>query len=127
VAALAVLGVIDISGGKVIHSRREGRRSPQMGRTGLSNHRWMVGGRWCRLLHQWGLMVGWGYATAKVADTTVQWYMRQAVDACHHTFQHRVKELASLCWAMVGQACHRALEVGAQHGDLRALAFQSAA
>src|SRR4029450_8054960 len=58
-AAPAVLGVIDTSGGEVIRPRREGRRAPQMSRTGLSNHRWMVGSPWCRLLHQWGLMVGW--------------------------------------------------------------------
>ena len=70
-AALAVLGVIDMSGGKVSHPRREGRRAPQLGRTGLSNHRWMVGSQWCRLLHQWGLMVVWAYATATVADTTL--------------------------------------------------------
>jgi hypothetical protein len=127
VAAPTVLGVIDTSGGEVIRPRREGRHSQQIGCTGLSNHRWMVGGQWCRLLHQWGLMVGWAYATATVADTTLQWCMRQAVDGRHHALQHWVKELASLCWVMVGQACHRALEVGEQHGDLLALAFQSAA
>ena len=122
-AAPTVLGVINTSGGELIRPRREGRRTPQVGRTGLSNHRWMVGSPWCRLLHQWGLMVGWAYATATVADTTFQWRIRQAVDGRHHALEHRVKELASLCWVMVDQAFHRALEVGAQHGDLLALAF----
>jgi len=122
-AAPTVLGVIDTSGVEVIRPRREGRRSQQISRTGLSNHRCMVGGQWCRLLHQWGLMVGWAYATATVADTTFQWRIRQAVDGRHHALEHRVKELASLCWVMVDQAFHRALEVGAQHGDLLALAF----
>jgi hypothetical protein len=126
-AAPTVLGVIDTSGGEVIRPRREGRRAPQMGRTGLSNHRWMVGSPWCRLLHQWGLMVGWACAIANVANNTVQWCMRQAVDGRHHALQHRAKAWASLCWITVGQACHGALEVGAQHGDLRALVFQSAA
>ena len=126
-AAPAVLGVIDTSGGEVIRPRREGRRAPQMSRTGLSNHRWMVGSPWCRLLHQWRLMVGWACATARVAATTVQWCMRQAVDGRHHALQHRVKARASLCWVTVGQAFHGALEVGEQHGDLRALVFQSAA
>ena len=102
VAAPTVLGVIDTSGVEVIRPSCESPRSPQMGRTGLPHHRWMVGSQWCRLLHQWGLMVGWGYATAKVADTTVQWYMRQAVDGRHHALQHRGKELMSLCWIMVG-------------------------
>ena len=126
-AAPAVLGVIDTSGGEVIRPRREGRRAPQMSRTGLSNHRWMVGSPWCRLLHQWRLMVGWACATARVTATTVQWCMRQAVDGRHHALQHRVKARASLCWVTVGQAFHGALEVGAQHGDLLALVFQSAA
>ena len=98
-----------------------------MGRTGLSNQRWMVGGTWCLLLNQWGQMVGWACATAHVADTTLQWCMRQAVDGRHHALQHRVKERASLCWVTVGQECHGALEVGEQHGDLLALAFQGAA
>ena len=53
-AAPTVLGVIDTSGVEVIRPRREGRRSQQISRTGLSNHRCMVGGQWCRLLHQWG-------------------------------------------------------------------------
>src|SRR4029450_1367519 len=47
--APTALGVIDTSGGEVIRPRREGRRAPQVGRTGLSNHRWMVGGQWCQL------------------------------------------------------------------------------
>jgi hypothetical protein len=38
-AAPTVLGVIDTSGVELIHPRRKGRRSQQMGRTGLSNHR----------------------------------------------------------------------------------------
>ena len=52
VAAPTVLGVIDTSGVEVIRPRREGRRSQQIGRTGLSNHRWMVGGKLCLLLNQ---------------------------------------------------------------------------
>jgi len=50
------LGVIDPYGLELIHPRREGRRPQQIGRTGLSNHRWMVGGTLCLVLHQWG----WG-------------------------------------------------------------------
>jgi hypothetical protein len=44
---------------------------------GLSNHRWIVGGKLCLLLNQWGLIVGWACATANVADNTFQWLMRQ--------------------------------------------------
>src|SRR5262249_7631414 len=44
---------------------------------GLSNHRWIVGGKLCLLLNQWGLIVGWACATANVADNTFQWLIRQ--------------------------------------------------
>jgi hypothetical protein len=51
---------------------REGRSPQQIGRKGLSNHRWIVGGKLCLLLNQWGLVVGWACATANVADNTFQ-------------------------------------------------------
>ena len=41
--------------------------------------------------------------------------------------QHRVQELPGLLGIAVGQEFHRALEIGKQHGDLLALAFQGAA
>src|SRR5262250_1058545 len=53
-AAPTVLGVIDPDGIGLIHPRREGRSPQQLGRTGLSTHRWMVGGQRCLLLKQWG-------------------------------------------------------------------------
>src|SRR5438445_7617150 len=40
-------------------------------------HRWMVGGKLCLLLNQWGLVVAWECATANVADNTFQWLIRQ--------------------------------------------------
>jgi hypothetical protein len=69
-AAPTVLGVIDTYGLELIHPIREGRSPQQIGRKGLSNHRWIVGAKLCLLLHQWGLVVGWACATANVADTT---------------------------------------------------------
>ena len=57
-AAPTVLGVIDTYGIELIHPRREGRSPQQIGRKGLSNHRWIVGGKLCLLLNQWGLIVG---------------------------------------------------------------------
>ena len=77
-ATPTVLGVIDTYGIELIHPMREGRSPQQIGRTGLSNHRWMVGGTRCLLLNQWGLIVGWDCATAHVADNTFQWLVRQA-------------------------------------------------
>jgi hypothetical protein len=53
-------------------------RSPrQIGRKGLSNHRWMVGGKFYILLNQYLLVLAWAYTTANVADNTFQWLIRQ--------------------------------------------------
>ena len=57
-ASPTVLGVIDTYGIELIHPIREGRSSHQIGRKGLSNHRWIVGGKLCLLLNQWG---GWAH------------------------------------------------------------------
>jgi hypothetical protein len=75
-AAPTVLGVIDTYGIELIHPMREGRSPQQIGRKGLSNHRWIVGGKLCLLLNQWGLVVGWACDTANVADHTFQWLIR---------------------------------------------------
>src|SRR6266852_2876627 len=76
-AAPAVLGVIDTYGVELIHPIREGRSPQQIGRKGVSNHRWIVGGKRCLLLNQYGLVVGWAWDTANVADNTFQWLMQQ--------------------------------------------------
>ncbi|HSX82683.1 MAG TPA: transposase [Candidatus Saccharimonadia bacterium] len=76
-AAPTVLGVIDTYGIELIHPRREGRSPQQIGRKGLSNHRWIVGGTLCLRLNQWGLVVAWACATANVAENTFQWLLRQ--------------------------------------------------
>src|SRR6266516_2719057 len=76
-ASPTVLGVIDTYGIELIHPMREGRSPHQIGRKGLSNHRWIVGGKLCLLLNQWGLIVGWACATAHVADNTFQWLIQQ--------------------------------------------------
>src|SRR6476660_6273854 len=71
----------------------EGRSPQQIGRKGLSNHRWIVGGKLCLLLNQYGLVVAWAWATANVADHTFQWVMRQ--------FEERM-----IVWSDTG--CHAA-------------------
>src|ERR1700746_2695039 len=76
-AAPTVLGVIDTYGIELIHPMREGRSPQQIGRQGLSNHRWIVGGTLCLLLNQWGLIVGWACDTANVADNTFHGVVRQ--------------------------------------------------
>src|SRR5256885_11715159 len=74
-AAPTVLGVIDTAGIARVHPRREGRSPQHMGRQGLSNPRWMVGGNLCLWVHQYGVVIGWAGATAHGPDTTVQWLM----------------------------------------------------
>jgi hypothetical protein len=76
-AAPTVLGVIDTYGIELIHPMRDGRSPQQIGRKGLSNHRWIVGGTLGLLLNQWGLVVAWDCATAHVADNTFQRLIRQ--------------------------------------------------
>src|SRR6266852_527078 len=76
-ATPTVLGVIDTYGIALIHPMREGRSPQQIGRKGLSNHRWIVGGKLCLVLNQWGLIVAWDCATANVADNTFQGLIRQ--------------------------------------------------
>src|SRR2546430_3280859 len=75
-AAPTVLGGIDAYGIELIHPMREGRSPQQIGRKGLSNHRWIVGGKLCLLLNQWGLVVAWECATANVAENTFQRLIR---------------------------------------------------
>jgi hypothetical protein len=76
-ASPTVLGVIDTYGIELIHPMREGRSPQQIGRKGLSNHRWIVGGKLCLVLNQWGAVVAWACATTNVADNTFQWLIRQ--------------------------------------------------
>jgi hypothetical protein len=71
-ASPTVLGVIDTYGIALIHPIREGRSLRQIGRKGLSNHRWIVGGKLCLLLNQYGLVVAWDCATANVPDKLFQ-------------------------------------------------------
>ncbi len=66
-----VLGVADTYGIEFIHPRREGRSS-QQGKKGLSNHRWIVGGKLGVVLNQWGLVTAWDCATANVHDSSFQ-------------------------------------------------------
>jgi hypothetical protein len=79
-AAPTVLGVIGTYGIELIHPMREGRSPHQIGRKGLLNPRWIVGGKLCLLLNQWGSIVGWACATANVTDNTFQWLVCQCED-----------------------------------------------
>lgn len=65
----STLGVIDSYGIELIHPVREGRSSRSIGKKGLSNRRWIVGGKLCLVVNQWGLIVDWDCHTANVHDS----------------------------------------------------------
>ena len=71
------LGVIDSYGIELIHPVREGRSPQQIGKKGLSNRRWIVGGKLCLVVNQWGLIVDWDWSTANVHDTVFQPMIRR--------------------------------------------------
>jgi hypothetical protein len=79
-AAPSLLGVIDSYGIELLHPIREGRSPQQIGKKGISNHRWIVGGKLCYLLNHLGLIVAWDCDTANVYDGA--------------TFQHLVDDVA---------------------------------
>ena len=64
----SLIGVIDTYGIELIHPYREGRTSEQVGKKGISNHRWIVGGKLCMLVNHLGLIVDWDCETANVYD-----------------------------------------------------------
>ena len=67
-----VLGVADTYGVELLHPWREGRTPQQMGRKGLSNHRWIIGGKLGVVLNKWGLVCAWDADTANVHDSAFQ-------------------------------------------------------
>jgi hypothetical protein len=62
--------VMDSFGIELIHPMREGRSQQQLGAKGISNHRWIVGVKYCLLINDAGEAVGWGWNTANVHDQT---------------------------------------------------------
>jgi hypothetical protein len=71
-AAPTTLGVADTYGIELVHPWREDRSEVQIGRKGLSNHRWIVGAKLGYVVNQYGLIVAWDYAAANVADQAFQ-------------------------------------------------------
>lgn len=67
-----ILGVIDRYGIELVHPWREGRSDGQLGTKGLSNHRWIIGGKLVYVVNQQGQVVAWDYASADVADKAFQ-------------------------------------------------------
>jgi hypothetical protein len=67
-----LIGVADTFGIELIHPWREDRSEWQIGRKGLSNHRWIVGAKLGYVVNHYGLIVAWDYAAANVADNAFQ-------------------------------------------------------
>lgn len=67
-ASPSLLGVIDSYGIELLHPRREGRSAQQLGKKGISNQRWIVGGKLCFVLDHLGRIVDWSCDTANVYD-----------------------------------------------------------
>lgn len=67
-AGPTVLGVADTYGVELIHPIRQGRSPTQIGRKGLSNKRWIVGGKLGFVLNQFGRVCAWDCATANRPD-----------------------------------------------------------
>jgi len=63
-----LIGVIDSYGIELLHPVREGRRPTQVDKKGISNKRWIVGGKLCYVLNRFGLIVSWDCDTANVYD-----------------------------------------------------------
>ena len=76
----SLLSVIDSYGIELIHPVREGRSEQQIGRKGLSNRRWIVGGKLCFLLNHLGQVIGWECDTANVHDSTFHPLIRRFDD-----------------------------------------------
>jgi len=64
----SIIGVIDTYGIELLHPIREGRSDKQIGKKGISNKRWIVGGKLCFLLNHLGLIVSWDCDTDNVYD-----------------------------------------------------------
>ena len=66
----SLMGLVDTYGIELIHPRREGRSTQQIGKKGLSNKRWIVGCKLCYVINHLGLIVDWDVDTANVYDGT---------------------------------------------------------
>jgi hypothetical protein len=65
---LSFFTVMDSFGIETIHPIREGRSCDQVGKKGKSNHRWIVGVKWCPLINNNGEIVDWDWAPANEHD-----------------------------------------------------------
>jgi hypothetical protein len=75
-----LLGVVDSYGVELRHPWRKDRADQQIGGKMLSNHRWIIGAKLVYLVNQWGLVVGWDYASGEVPDNAFHAIIRDFQD-----------------------------------------------
>jgi len=75
-----LLGVADSFGIELRHPWREDRADQQIGGKLLSNHRWIIGAKLVYVVNQWGLVVGWDYASGEVPDNAFHGLIRDFQD-----------------------------------------------
>lgn len=68
-ASPTVLGGVDSDGIELLHPIREGRCRAPGGHQGVSNHRWIGGGKLGLVVTQFGHGAGWVWAPANIHDT----------------------------------------------------------
>ena len=68
-AAPSLLGIIDSYGVELIHPRRNNRHANAWRSAGISNHRWIVGCKWCLVINQLGQIIRWAWSPAHAHDT----------------------------------------------------------
>jgi len=78
----SLIGFSDSIGIELIHPRREGRSPAQIGKKGKSNHRWIIGVKFCPLLNGRGQIVDWDVETANVHDGEFQRMIADYESAC---------------------------------------------
>jgi hypothetical protein len=94
---------VDTYGIELLHPWREGRSPRQLGRKGLSNHRWIVGIKLCWLINSRGEVVAWDWNTANVHDQVflplVEPFEGQTITLADTGFEHAegIPENLKLC------------------------------
>lgn len=85
--------ILDTFGIELIHPRREGRSTQQIGRKGKSNGRWIVGIKVGWLINQRGEVVRWAWDTADAPDNAFREvglaYDGEAIVLCDHGLRMR--------------------------------------
>jgi len=99
--------ILDSFGVELIHPIREGRSASQIGKKGLSNHRWIVGVKMCWLITPEGRVIDWGWETANNHDQVFRdipaLWNEQTTILTDNGFRKRGEEMANLRFCQHGE------------------------